>query len=107
MTDKHIKTSDEHSSFESFLGDFSAKLVNLPLESIDAAVESSMKSLVEFFDADRCHLGEISDEQSKIIVPYFYSRPEINIPQTTDVGEHYLSFVYESIKQDKLIVSES
>ena len=53
---------DENLSFESFLGDFSKNLVNLPLESIDAAIESSMKSLVEFFDADRCHLGEFSDD---------------------------------------------
>lgn len=90
-------------SFESFLGDFSKNLVNLPLESIDAAIESSMKSLVEFFDADRCHLGEFSNDQSKIEVSYFFTRSGSNIPQITDVGEHYLSFVYESIKQDKLI----
>jgi len=62
-----------------------------------------MKSLVEFFDADRCHLGEFSDDQSKITVSYFYTRPGINIPQMADVGDHYLSFVYERIKQDKLI----
>ena len=51
------KTPDEHQNFEELLADLSPKLVNLPLESIDAAIESSMKSLVEFFDADRCHLG--------------------------------------------------
>ena len=44
--------SDENLSYESFLGELSAELVNLPLKSIDAAIESSMKSLVEFFDAD-------------------------------------------------------
>jgi len=94
----------ENLSFESFLGELSTELVNLPLETIDAAIKSSIKSLVEFFDADRCHLGVISNDQSKIEVSYFYSRPGINIPQTADVGKHYLSFVYESIKQDKLIV---
>jgi len=94
---------DKNLSFESFLGEMSSELVNLPLEAIDAAIESSINKLVEFFDADRCHLGEFSADQSKIEVSYFYSRPDVDIPQITDVGEHYLSFVYESIKKDKLI----
>ena len=99
----HTKSLDENSSFESLLGELSAKLVNLPLESIDAAIESSIKKLTEFFHADRCHLGEFSADQSKLLVSYFYSRPGINIPQIADIGEHYLSFIYENIKKDKLI----
>jgi len=94
---------DDYLSFESLLGKLSAQLVNLPLESINAAIESSMKMLVDFFDGDRCHLGEFSVNQSKIEVSYFYSRPGIDIPQITDVGKHYLSFIYESIKKDQLI----
>jgi PAS domain S-box-containing protein len=97
------KMTDQHSSFESLLGELSAELVNLPLESIDAAIESCMKTLVEFFEVDRCHFGEFSGDQSKIVVPYFYSRPDINIPQITEIGKDYLSFVYVSVKQDKLI----
>ncbi len=95
--------SDQNAGFVSLLGELSANLVNVPLESTDAVIESSMKKLVEFFEADRCHLGELSDDQSKITIPYFYSRTDINIPQITNVGEDYLSFVFESIKKDKLI----
>ena len=98
-----IKDLDKNLTFESLLGELSAELVNLPLESIDATIESSMKMLVEFFDVDRCHMGEFAADQSKIEVSYFYLRPGINIPHTTDVGKHYLPFVYESIKKDKLI----
>jgi len=76
---------------------------NLSFESIDAAIESSLKKLVDFFDADRCHLGELLPDQSKIIVPYFYSRPDLNIPQTTDVGNDYLPFVYEQVRENKLL----
>ena len=103
MKDLHMKDLDNKKSFESLLVELSAKLINLPLESIDLAIESSLNLLTEFFDADRCHLGEFSSNQSKIEVSYFYLRPGINIPQTTDVGEHYLPFVYESIKKDRLI----
>ena len=90
-------------SFESMLGELSAGLVNLSLESIDQAIESSLKNLVEFFDADRCHLGELLTDESKIDIPYFYSRPGLNIPQTTDIGKGYLSFIYDQIRENKLL----
>jgi len=102
MKDPITNVSKKNLSFESFLGELSSELVNLPLESIDKAIESSMKSLVDFTDVDRLHLGEFSTDHTKIEVSYFYSRPGINIPQITDVREHYLSFIYESIKKDKL-----
>jgi PAS domain-containing protein len=103
MKKKVTASLEKSSDFESFLGELSAELVNLPLESIDGAIESSMKKLVDFFDADRCHIGEIIKEQSKIVVSYFYSRPSINEPQITEVGEHYLSFIYRSIKEEKIL----
>lgn len=90
-------------SFETLLGEISADLINLSLESVDDALESSMKKLVEFFDVDRCHLGLLLEDQSKIEIPYFYSRPDIKISKTTDVGTHYLSFVYDQIRKNKLI----
>jgi hypothetical protein len=75
IMDMDTKSLDKNLTFESLLGEISAKVVNLPLESIDVAIESSLKSIVEFFEADRCHLGKLSDDQSKIVIPYFYSRP--------------------------------
>jgi len=103
MADKQSKTSSCNLQFETLLGDLSSNLVNLPIGSIDKEIKSGLKMLVEFFDVDRCHLGEFLADQSKIEVSYFYSRPGSDIPQTTDIGEHYLPFVYESIKKDKLI----
>ena len=97
----------DNNNFESLLGELSSNLVNLPLESIDKEIESSLKTLVEFFDVDRCHMGEFSVDQSSIKFSYFYLRPGINIPQTTGVGDHYLPFVYESIKKDELIAISS
>lgn len=64
IANQHTKVLIENSSFESMLADLSFKLVNLSLESIDAAIESSLKSIVEFFEADRCHLGTFSDDKT-------------------------------------------
>jgi hypothetical protein len=77
MMRKQLNDLDKNLSFGSLLGEISAKLVNLPLESIDAAIESSLKSIVEFFEADRCQLGELWDDQSKNIVSYFKRYYEI------------------------------
>ncbi len=106
MANQSSKALDEHLRFESLLGELSARVVNLPLESIDAAIESSMKSLVEFFEADRCHIGMFSGKHSKITVSHFYSRPGINIPQIAAVGDHFLSFVYNHINKGKTLAFE-
>ncbi len=90
MTDQHTKVLDENLRFESSLGELSTELLNLP-------IESSMKMMVEFSEADRRHLGTFSGDQSKI-VSYFISRPGISIPQITDVGEQYLSLNMKDIK---------
>ncbi|WP_340110693.1 hypothetical protein [Maribellus mangrovi] len=90
-------------SFELLLGELSSELVKLPLDSVDAAILSGLKRILEFFDVYLRHLGKFTKDQSKIIVPYFYSRPEIEIPQITDLVVGYLSFVFESIKNDEKI----
>ena len=105
--DPYVSALDEHLKFESLLGDLSANLVNLPLECIDAAIESSMKNIVEFFEADRCHLGTFSGDHSRIIVSHFFTRPGIDIPQITDVGDNFFSFIYKSINKGKTIAIEN
>ena len=90
-------------NFESFLGEISTNLVSLSLESIDDAIEASMKKLIDFFDVDRCHLGALSEDQSEIVVSYFYTRPGLNIPQTSDVGNDYLPFVFTEIRENRLL----
>lgn len=102
--DMDTKSLDKNRTFESMLGELSSELVNLTIESIDEAIESSLKTLVEFFDVDRCHLGELLADQAKVVVPYFYARPGLNLPQTTAVGEGYLPFVYDQIRENKLLV---
>ena len=100
----YSKALDEHLKFETLLGDLSTSMVNLPLKDIDSEIDSSIKKLSEFFNADRCHLGMFSGDHSKIIVSHFYSKPGINIPPITDVGDHFLSFIFNQIRNGKAIV---
>ena len=59
MKELRTKDLDKNLSFESLLGDLSAELVNLSLDTIDAAIVESLKALVDFFAVDRCHLGDL------------------------------------------------
>jgi PAS domain S-box-containing protein len=98
-----ISNNKKSIDFESFLGVFSTDLVNLPLSSIDDSVQSSLKKLVEFFNVDRCYIGELSVDQSRVNVSYFYSQPDIGIPKINNVSKDYLPFVFQSIKKNRLI----
>jgi PAS domain S-box-containing protein len=91
-------------TFESLLGELSANLVNLPLESVDDAIEASMKKLVGFFDVDRCHLGTLSEDQSEIVVSYFYTCPNLNTPKTSGISECHLPYFYNQIRNNNLVV---
>ena len=103
MTDHRKIVPDENLSFETLLGQLSSSLVNLSLESIDNEIVSSLKMLAEFFNADRCHFGQMQEDQTKIDIPYFYSRPNINIPQIKDIGQNFMAFIFKSLKEDKVI----
>jgi len=105
-TDQTSAVLDEHLKFESLISEISASLVNLPLESIDPAIESSIKKLSDFYNADRCYLGMFSGDKSRIIISHFYSGPGIKIPQIEDVGDHFLPFIYNQIREGQEIIIE-
>jgi len=102
-SDQMQKALDEHLKFETLLADLSARMVNLSLADIDPAIESSLKSIADFFEADRCHLGRISEKQAKIIIPYYYSRPGLDLSPVRDVGDHFLAYVYHEIIDGHII----
>ena len=103
MTDRRTKAMDENLSFESFLGDFSKNLVNLPLDSIDGAIESSIKSLVEFFDADLAVFDKMG-LKSLLILP-------LKIDDVVQFGfslstvEKHHQWSQQTIRQIKIVAS--
>ena len=50
MRNLHTEELVGNFTFESMLGELSSELVNLTFESIDLAIESSLKKMVEFFE---------------------------------------------------------
>ena len=94
---------EEHLRFENLLGLLSAKLINLPLKSIDNEVKESMKLLAEFFEADRCHVGKLDAKKNKIVVSHYYANANVTIPQIKTIGENSYSYIYNSISKGEKV----
>ncbi len=101
--DKNQNALEEHLRFENLLGELSAKLVNLPLESIDNAINESIKLLTHFFNADRCHIGKLDKSSDTIITVYYYAKPNVTIPKTETIGTKLFPYVHSRIKNGNKI----
>ncbi|VAX24036.1 Formate hydrogenlyase transcriptional activator [hydrothermal vent metagenome] len=95
---------DEHLRFEKLLGLLSAKLVNLPLESIDTEIKESMKLLVDFFEADRCHIGRFEKKTNKIIVTHYYAKEDVATPQISSIGTNSFSFIHNQVVNGERVI---
>ena len=71
MKKKLTASLEKNSDFESFLGELSAELVNLPLESIDATIESSMKKQSFDLMTNRSAIIFQNRNYCNLIAPYY------------------------------------
>ncbi len=104
---KEANLLEEHFQFENLLGELSAKLVNLPLESIDNAINESIKLLAEFFNADRCHVGELNSEDDSITTIYYYAKSNITAPLVPSIGTGFFQFIHTSITKGNIITFQN
>lgn len=71
---KHAEAvMEERLRFEQLLADLSASFVNLPADRIDAQIEKSLQSLVEFLGNDRSTLVEFGDDADHVLVTHSYA----------------------------------
>jgi PAS domain S-box-containing protein len=97
----------KYENFENVLSEVSLRLVNIPFESFDSAIKEVLKILIEFFDVDRCHIGKLDKENSKLAVTHFYFRNEVKVPEVKYVDKQFLSYIYDSIVNERLIAVEN
>jgi len=103
LEDKSHNALEEHLQFENLLGQLSVKLVNLPLKEIDNAINESIKLLADFFNADRCHIGQLNREDNSIVTIYYYAKPNITVALVPSIGTDHFQFIHKSIKEGKTI----
>jgi formate hydrogenlyase transcriptional activator len=65
----------ERLRFERLISDLSASFVNLPPEEVDNQINRGLRSITEFFDADRCTIGLFSEDRTLLRRVFEYLLP--------------------------------
>ncbi len=73
--------------FEALLVDLSAAFVNLPASAVDSAIQSALRRLVEFLDADRGGLAEVLGDRGQLVINHSYHRPGVPAQARTFLDE--------------------
>jgi len=76
---------EERLRFETLISNLSAGFVNLPPDEVDSEINKELRSITEFFDADRCTVGLFSEDGARLTGAYEYHSAE------TKPGPEFLS----------------
>jgi formate hydrogenlyase transcriptional activator len=66
---------EERLRFERLISDLSAGFVNLPPDEVGSEINRGLRSITEFFDADRCTIGLFSDDRTLLALVFEYVSP--------------------------------
>jgi len=64
-------------SFETLLGELSARFIQLAPEQVDCEIERALQQLAEFLGTDRASFGAFSEDVSGLLVTHSWARPGI------------------------------
>jgi two-component system sensor kinase FixL len=67
---------EERLRFEGLVSHLSAGFVNLPPDEVDSEINNGLRSITEFFDADRCTLGLFSEDGTQLMSTFEYHSAE-------------------------------
>jgi len=63
---------EERLRFECLISDLSARFVNLAPDQVDGEINRGLRSITEFFDADRCTIGLFSENGARLVRAFDY-----------------------------------
>jgi signal transduction histidine kinase len=67
---------EERLRFEGLISNLSSTFVNLPSDEVDRQVNNGLRSITEFFDADRCSIGLFSKDETQLVLAFEYRSAE-------------------------------
>jgi hypothetical protein len=71
------KASDDRMRFETLVSEIASQFVNLDVNQIDGAIQTSQGRIVDALDLDRGSLFQRSDDGEHFVLTHSWSRPEI------------------------------
>ena len=90
-------------SFETFLDELAAAFVRVPALDVDSEIENWLQRLVEFFDADRSSLAQLTPQG--LLVTHSWARP--GYESTTGIREQVLPWMVAKLRRGELVVFSS
>ena len=97
---------EERLLFEQIISDLSAKFIRLPYERLDDEIEIALKTILEFFQVDRCALLRVlPDKKSWKITHLAHSEHAPPIPKGTELPQSIHPWAYEKLAIKGEVVS--
>ncbi len=60
----------ERLEFEELMSNLSTRFINVPSDEIDVEIETALRKVLEFFEADRCGILEVEEEKQGVVVTH-------------------------------------
>jgi len=87
-------------NFKKFLSLLAARFIQLPEQDIDDEIESALRGFVECLDFSRVVLAQLSQDQSRIELTYYWVRPGSPAP-LPEVPVQAIPWIITSIRQGR------
>lgn len=95
--------SEDRLRFEGLISDLSAGFVNISPLEVESEINTCLRRITEFFDADRCTLGLFSEDRSQLVRAFEYHREGIE-PAPVSLSGNQVPWYMAQLTQGKLVV---
>jgi formate hydrogenlyase transcriptional activator len=94
---------EERLRFEGLLSDLSAGFVNLPPEKVDSQINKGLRSITEFFEADRCSIGLFCDDGTTLALAFEYHSEDAE-PSPEYMSKEQFPWYFDQLNRGNPIV---
>jgi formate hydrogenlyase transcriptional activator len=94
---------EERLRFEGLISNLSAGFVNLPPDKVGGEIAKGLRSITEFFDADRCTIGLFSEDGTKLVNAFEYHSAEAE-PAPESMWKQHTPWYMEQLFRGKPVV---
>ncbi len=94
---------EERLRFERLISSLSASFVNLPPDEVESEIDKGLRSITEFFDADRCSIGLFSEDGAQLVRAFEYHSAQAE-PAPESVSKEQMPWYFEQLIRGNPVV---
>ena len=95
----------ERLRFEGLISNLSAAFVNLPPGEVDSEINKGLRSITEFFDADRCSIGLFSEDGNQLALAFEYHSSEAEPGPKSMSKEQFPWYMEQLIRGNPVVIN--